>query len=243
MAKTSLTKPLKDTLDIFKMVGIATFQLLLPIPGIVVATLDRQSEKMRNRVRFEEIEAYNKMLNNKLNGKQDKFDKEFINGALLFRLEDIAAKMLKYPKQGWAKILSDYVSESLLNMSYPVDAKSLILSSLLELDMVDILVLKQVYIQGIINIDNNVSPGVKFQTLIELMKNSGIDSIMIERSIDRLQAQSLVKPFNNSTATLQEMLSKDELLEGKRSEQFYPGGGYLYTTYGSRFVKFLKIDS
>lgn len=241
--KNKALQPLDDALKVFKDTAVGIVQLMLPLAGVGVSVLDKYYEGVRFNQRFEEIESYQAKLNSKLKDKQDKINKDFIESTLLFRLEDIAAKLLRYPKKGWDEVLSDYVAESLTRSEgdYPTEAKSLILSSLLELDIVDIKVLKQIYIQVGFNVRNNQSPGVKFESLVEMMKSSGLDSIIVERSLDRLSAQSLVKPFNTQPVSIQNMPPKGDILEGKRSPNFFPSSGYTHTPYGFRFVKFLNL--
>lgn len=227
--------------------------LISVIPGVgpvvaasaqtAVGTVVDYWDDLRSKKREEEMASFNKKLDERLSHLEIKVEaKDYFENSIIFKYEDIKRKLFTEPGRGFDDLLAEFVATALSDLDTPVDAKDLILSTLLSIDSIDLKVLKQIDTQFKANVNGNSSPGVKVDILEPLMKSSGVDSIMIGRALQRLQGQDLIYPVNPSQASAIEMPSKGALLEGAKSPQYYPASGFGISLFGRRFLRFLKLS-
>ncbi len=206
------------------------------------ATTDYWDE-IASRKREHEWNSFATKLDERLSKLEIKSEAtDYFENSIIFRFEEIKRKLFTEPGKGFDELLAEFVSEALHDLTTPPTAKDLILSSLLAIDQVDLRVLEQIDIQMKANLDSGHTPGVKVDVIEALMKNSGIDSIMISRSLQRLQGQDLAHPLNPGTAAIHESPSKEGVLEGEKSPQYYSSSGFVVSSFGRRFLRFLKLS-
>lgn len=227
--------------------------LLAAIPGLgsVVSALSQTTistvidywDELASEKRNREIISFMQGLDRKLEHIEIKLEaKDYFENTIIFRFDDIMHKLMSNPGKGFDEFLSEFVSQALIDISIPVDAKDLILSTILEIDVIDIKILKQVNVLMISNIQTGRGPGVKIDVLEAILKTSGIDSIMISRSIQRLSGQDLIQQLSSSTGVIQEQPKVEDLIEGKKSPQHYNPQGFVISAFGRRFLRFLNME-
>lgn len=208
----------------------------------VIGTAIDYYDEMANERRMKELESYDRELDKRLSHLEIK-DKaiDYWEETIVFKREDILRKLMTEPGKGYDVLLAEYVATALSDLSTPPETKDLILSSLLSLDSIDIKVLIKIDYQFKHLIALREIRGASFADIVTLMQEDKIDEILISRSIQRLQAQDLIHPLNNNTATIQELSEQEELLEGVKSPQYYPQGGFVISAFGRKFIRFLKL--
>ncbi len=223
----------------------------IPIVGSAVAAVTQTAigatvdywDELASKRREQEWESFANKLDDRLGKLEIKAEAtDYFENTIIFRLEEIKRKLFTEPGKGFDELLAEFVATALYDFSTPPTAKDLILSSLLSIDSVDLRVLQQIDIQMKTNLNSNITPGVKVDIIEALMKSSGIDSIMISRSLQRLQAQDLAHPLNPGTAAIHESPSKEGVLEGEKSPQYYSSSGFVVSSFGRRFLRFLKLS-
>lgn len=208
----------------------------------VGATIDYWDE-LASKKREHEWNSFAQELDSRLNKLEIKAEAtDYFENSIIFRFEDIKRKLFTEPEKGFDKLLAEFVATSLSDLTTPPTAKDLILSSLLSIDSVDLRVLQQIDVQMKSNLSSERLPGVKVDVIEALMKSSGIDSIMISRALQRLQSQDLAHPLTTGTATINDSPSKEGVLEGEKTSQFYPASGFVVSAFGRRFLRFLKLS-
>lgn len=206
------------------------------------ATVDYWEELASKKREKEWISFVNK-LDERLSKLEIKEEaRDYFENSIIFHFEDIKRKLFTEPDKGFDDLLAEFVSHALSDLNTPPTAKDLILSSLLAVDSVDLRVLQQIDTQFQSLLREGNSRGASFADIVTLMKSAQIDSIMISRSIQRLQSQDLIHPLNNNTASIQEIPAQQELLEGVKSPQYYSQGGFVVSAFGRRFLRFLKLS-
>ncbi|MBI5358210.1 hypothetical protein HZB69_01100 [Candidatus Amesbacteria bacterium] len=228
--------------------------LLSAIPGICgLASASLQMalgvatdyyDGITNERRLKELESFDKELDKRLSRLEIKDEaKEYWEGTVVFKREDIMRKLMTEPGKGFDVLLAEYVASALSDLSTPPTAKDLILSSLLSVDSVDIKVFLQIDVQfkELLRLGN--TRGTSIADIVTLMKPAQIDEIMISRSIQRLESQDLIHPLNTNTASIQDLPAQRELLEGVKSPQYYSQGGFVISAFGRRFLRFLKLSN
>lgn len=199
--------------------------------------------EITTKKRQQEFESYLKKLDARLQRVEIKQEaKDYFENSIVFKYEDIKRKLFTEPGRGFDELLAEFVATSLSDLHTPPTAKDLILSSLLSIDSVDIKVFLQIDVQFKNLLRSENGRGVSFADIVTLMKSAQIDSIMISRSIQRLQSQDLIHPLNTNSASIQELPAQRELLEGVKSPQYYSQGGFVVSAFGRRFLRFLKLS-
>lgn len=237
----------------FKAVLKNAPNLLSAIPGIgSLASASIQTalgvatdyyDGITNERRLKELESFDSELDQRLSHLEIKDEaKEYWEGAVVFKREDIMRKLMTEPGRGFDVLLAEYVASALSDLTTPPTAKDLILSSLLSIDSVDIKVFLQIDTQFKHLLSSGETRGTSFADIVTLMKPAQIDEIMISRSIQRLESQDLIHPLNNNSAAIQELPAQRELLEGVKSPQYYSQGGFVTSAFGRRFLRFLKLS-
>jgi len=237
----------------FKAVLKNAPNLLSAIPGIgSMASTSLQTalgiatnyyEEVANEKRLKELESFDNELDKRLSHLEIKDEaKEYWEGTIVFKREDIMRKLMTEPGKGFDVLLAEYVASALSDLTIPPTAKALILSSLLSIDCVDMKVFLQIDTQFKFLLSSGKTRGTSFANIVSLMKPTQIDEIMISRSIQRLESQDLIHPLNNNTASIQELPAQKELLEGVKSPQYYSQGGFVTSAFGRRFLRFLKLS-
>ncbi len=227
--------------------------LLSAIPGIgnlasaslqtVLGAATDYYEGVANERRLKELESFDKELDKRLSHLEIKDEaKEYWEGSIVFKREDIIRKLMTEPGKGFDILLAEYVASALNDLTTPPTTKDLILSSLLSIDSVDIKVFLQIDAQFKHLLETNQTRGTSFADIVTLMKPAQIDEIMISRSIQRLESQDLIHPLNSNSASIQELPAQQELLEGVKSPQYYSQGGFVTSAFGRRFLRFLKLS-
>lgn len=249
----------QSTIDIphkslfFKAVLKNAPNLLSAIPGIGnLASASLQTalgiatdyyDEITKERRLKELESFDKELDKRLVHLEIKDEaKEYWEGTVVFKREDIMRKLMTEPGKGFDVLLAEYVASALRDLSTPPTAKDLILSSLLSIDSVDMKVLLQIDVQFKQLLHSGNTRGTSFADIVTLMKPAQIDEIMISRSIQRLESQDLIHPLNTNTASIQDLPAQQELLEGVKSPQYYSQGGFVISAFGRRFLRFLKLS-
>lgn len=217
----------------------------IPIYGAGVGALADYYYAKVTKKREQEVNLCIDKINKRIDGleiKQAAID--YVEKSLVFRLEELTLKLITNPDKGFDEVIADFVASALTDLDTPPAKKDLILSTLLNLDSIDLKVLKTLDSHFVSNLDKSkTNRGVTRDSLYTLLKDSGLDTIVISRSIQRLQSQYLIQPLNTSTASIQEVPNADELYNGKRSPQFDSPGGFVNTDFGRDFMNFLKISS
>lgn len=252
VTQSSLDVPHKSLF--FKAVLKNAPNLLSAIPGICgLASASLQMalgvatdyyDGITNERRLKELESFDKELDKRLSRLEIKDEaKEYWEGTVVFKREDIMRKLMTEPGKGFDVLLAEYVASALSDLSTPPTAKDLILSSLLSVDSVDIKVFLQIDVQfkELLRLGN--TRGTSIADIVTLMKPAQIDEIMISRSIQRLESQDLIHPLNTNTASIQDLPAQRELLEGVKSPQYYSQGGFVISAFGRRFLRFLKLSN
>lgn len=243
--KPLIGRIVKDEKDVVTLVSLFFKNIIGQLPGwgiISGTTADYYQEKIAQK-RQNEVNSCIKKINQRLEGleiKQEAID--YLENSLLFRLEEIILKLGTNPGKGFDEILADYVVSALSNLTDSPEAKDLILSSLLSIDSIDVKVMKKIDFQFKHILNSGKKQGASFIDIVTLMKSEQIDSVLISRSIQRLQSQDLIHPLNNNNATIQELPAQQELLEGVKSPQYYSQGGFVISAFGRRFLRFLKLS-
>ena len=247
------SKEIPKKILFFKAVIKNAPNLLTAIPHIgdiasaslqtIVGTATDYYDDLTNETRLREMQSYDRELDKRLSSLEIKDEaREYWENSIVFKREDIMRKLMTEPGKGFDILLAEYVASALNDLSTPPTAKDLILSSLLSIDSVDLKVFLQIDTQFKNLLGSGVTRGASFDDIITLMKPAQIDSIMISRSIQRLQSQDLISPLNSNTASLQEMPAQQALLDGEKSPQHYSQGGFITTAFGRRFLRFLKLS-
>ncbi len=252
-----VTQPLTDVPRkslFFKAVLKNAPNLLSAIPGIgcaVGASLQTALgvatdyyDGIANERRLKELESFDNELDKRLSHLEIKDEaKEYWEGTVVFKREDIMRKLMTEPGKGFDVLLAEYIASALSDLTTPPTAKDLILSSLLSIDSVDMKIFLQIDMQFKHLLNSGMTRGASFADIVTLMKPSQIDEIMISRSIQRLESQDLIHPLSNNTASLHEFPAQKELLEGVKSPQYYSQGGFVTSAFGRRFLRFLKLSN
>ncbi len=211
--------------------------------GILTGTAADYYQEKVSQKRQEELDSCIGKIHERLDGieiKQEAVD--YLENSLLFRLEEITQKLLTNPGKGFDILLAEYVSSALKDLDSSYEMKDLVLSSLLSIDSVDVSVLLQIDKQFKHLLSQGNKRGASFADIVTLMDPQHIDGIIISRCIQRLESQDLIHPLNTNTATVQELPAQQELLEGKKSPQYYSQGGFVISAFGRTFLRFLKLS-
>lgn len=228
-----------NLLGAIPFVGDVTAAVIQTTIGATIEYWDELASKKREQ----EWNSFAMELDGRLSKLEIKAEAtDYFENSIIFRFEDIKRKLFTEPGKGFDKLLAEFVAAALLDLNTLPTAKDLILSSLLSVDSVDLKVLQQIDIQMKANFNSKHLLGVKVDVIEALMKSSGIDSIMISRSLQRLQAQDLTHPLYPGTAAIHDSPSKQGVLEGEKSPQFYSGSGFVVSAFGIRFLRFLKLS-
>ncbi len=235
----------------FKSVFKNAPNLLSFIPGANIASASIQTvvgiatdyyDTLINEKRLNEMQSFDKELDKRLSKLEIKDQaKDYWENTLVFKREDIIRKLMTEPGKGFDILLAEFIAFALGDLNTPSTAKDLVLSSLLEIDNVDLTVLKEIDLQFKLNLKSDKALGVEFKFLSETLKPK-IDNIMISRSIQRLESQDLIAPLTRNNPVLSERPSLEGLLEGEKSPQYYSQGGFVITAFGRRFLRFLKLS-
>lgn len=237
----------------FKAVLKNAPNLLSAIPGIgslvssslqtALGVATDYYDGIANEKRLRELESFDSVLDKRLSHLEIKDEaKEYWEGTIVFKREDIMRKLMTEPGKGFDVLLAEYVASALSDLTTPPTVKDLILSSLLSIDSVDIKVFLQIDTQFKHLLSSGETRGTSFADIVTLMKPAQIDEIMISRSIQRLESQDLIHPLNNNSASIQELPAQKELLEGVKSPQYYSQGGFVTSAFGRKFLRFLKLS-
>ncbi|MCB9823468.1 hypothetical protein H6802_00700 [Candidatus Nomurabacteria bacterium] len=221
-------------------------QYIFPFYQLTLGTWKDYVDEKINKKREAEIDSCIEHINKRLNGvelKQEAVD--YFEDSIVFRLEDITRKLLTHPGRGFDEVIAEFVATALQNLDVHPQTKDLVLSTLLNLDSVDLLVLKtmdQHFLSNLPKNGGNGAKGVTRDSICTLLKDRAIDEAVIDRSIQRLQSESLIQPMKVSSPMVAEAPTADELYKGKRPDQFDYPGGYINTGFGRVFINFLKLS-
>lgn len=238
-----------DKKEVVSIVGLLLHNLASAVvPGYSVGagTIKDYYDQKVNKKRQQEIDSFLSNLNDRLTSveiKQEAID--YLENSIVFRLEEITHKLLTNPGRGFDEVISEFVANALQNMDLHPKTKDLILSTLLSLDSVDILVLKTMDKHFLSNLPKNGGGGAKGVTrdsICTLLKDRKMDEAIIDRSIQRLQSESLIQPMKVSASVIREVSTADQLYVGKRPDQYDTPGGFINTKFGRIFINFLKLN-
>src|SRR5260221_91138 len=231
-----LTKVIEDKQDLKSLIGAIFKNSLaqIPIYGAGVGALGDYVSKKVTRKREEEINSCIEKINNRIDGveiKQSAID--YVEKSIVFRLEELTIKLITNPEKGFDEIIAEFVSSALTDLDTPPDTKDLILSTLLNLDSVDLKDLKGMDSHFVSNLDNSkTNTGVTRDSLYTLLKEVGLDRITIGRSIQRLESQYIIQPLSSSSSGIHEVPSAADLYEGRSGTQFDSPSGFVNTDFG-----------
>lgn len=199
-----------------------------------------------NKRRQEEVDSFLNSLDSRLQSVElDQQAIKYFEDTIVFQLEEIARKLLVNPGRGFDDVIAEFVANALSNVNIQPDTKDLILSTLLRLDSVDLLVLKTMDAHFISNLPKqgqNGAIGVTRDSVCTLLRDHEIDEVVIDRSIQRLQSESLIQPMKISSPMVTEALTTEELYKGKRPDQYDSPGGFVNTSFGRVFIEFLRLS-
>lgn len=218
------------------------------IPGYAVGagTIKDYYDQKVNQKRQQEIDSFLGNLNRRLSSVEIKQEAiEYFENSIVFQLEEITRKLLTNPRRGFDEVIAEFVANALQNMDLHPKTKDLVLSTLLSLDSVDLLVLKTMdkhFISNLPKNGDNGAKGVTRDSIWTLLKDRNIDEAVIDRSLQRLQSESLIQPMKVSTPAITEAPTAEELYKGKRPDQFDAPGGFINTGFGRVFINFLKLN-
>lgn len=221
-------------------------QYIFPFYQLTVGTWKDYVDEKINKKREAEINSCIEHINKRLEGveiRQEAVD--YFEESIVFRLEDITRKLLTNLGRGFDEVIAEFVANALQNLDVHPQTKDLVLSTLLNLDSVDLLVLKtmdQHFISNLPKNGGNGAKGVTRDSICTLLKDRAIDEAVIDRSIQRLQSESIIQPMKVSSPMVTEAPTADELYKGKRPDQFDSPGGYINTGFGRVFINFLKLS-
>lgn len=221
-------------------------QYIFPFYQLTVGTWKDYVDEKINKKREAELNSCMDQINKRLEGveiKQEAID--YFETSIVFQLEDITRKLLTNPGRGFDEVIAEFVANALQNMEIHPKTKDLVLSTLLSLDSVDLLVLKTMDKHFLSNLPQNGGNGAKGVTrdsICTLLKDRKMDEAVIDRSIQRLQSESLIQPMKVSSPAITEAPTADELYKGKRPDQYDAPGGYINTGFGRVFINFLKLS-
>lgn len=221
-------------------------QYIFPFYQLTVGTWKDYVDEKINKKREAELNSCMDQINKRLEGveiKQEAID--YFETSIVFQLEDITRKLLTNPGRGFDEVIAEFVANALQNMEIHPKTKDLVLSTLLSLDSVDLLVLKTMDKHFLSNLPQNGGNGAKGVTrdsICTLLKDRKMDGAVIDRSIQRLQSESLIQPMKVSSPAITEAPTADELYKGKRPDQYDAPGGYINTGFGRVFINFLKLS-
>lgn len=222
-------------------------QYIFPFYQLTVGTWKDYVDEKINKKREAELNSCMDQINKRLEGveiKQEAID--YFETSIVFQLEDITRKLLTNPGRGFDEVIAEFVANALQNMDIHPKTKDLVLSTLLSLDSVDLLVLKTMDKHFLSNLPQNGGNGAKGVTrdsICTLLKDREMDESVIDRSIQRLQSESLIQPMKVSSPAITEAPTADELYNGKRPDQYDAPGGYINTGFGRVFINFLKLNN
>jgi len=221
-------------------------QYIFPFYQLTIGTWKDYVDEKINKKREVEINSCIEYLNKRLKGIEIKQAAiEYFEDSIVFQLEDITRKLLTNPGRGFDEVIAEFVATALENMDIHPKTKDLVLSTLLSLDSVDVMVLKTMDKHFLANLPQNGSGGGKGVTrdsICTLLKDRKIDKAVIDRSIQRLQSESLIQPMKVSSRAITEAPTVEELYNGKRPDQYDFPGGYINTEFGRIFINFLKLN-
>ena len=235
--------------EFVSVVGLLLHNLAsVVVPGYAVGagTIKDYYDQKVNKKRQQEIDSFLGYLNRRLSSveiKQEAVD--YFENTIVFQLEEITRKLLTNPGRGFDEVIAEFVASALENMDLHPKTKDLVLSTLLSLDSVDLLVLKTMDKHFLSNLPQNGGNGAKGVTrdsICTLLKDRNIDEAVMDRSLQRLQSESLIQPMKISAPTITEAPTADELYKGKRPDQFDAPGGFINTGFGRIFINFLKLN-
>lgn len=234
----------KEDIKIVAQSLIKNIASQIPVLGVATDTAADYLAAMVNKKRDDAVNSFISNINKRLEAvevKQEAID--YFENSIVFRLEEVTIKIISNPDKGYEEILAEYVASALSDLKTPPETKDLILSTLLSLDSVDLLVLKTMDKHFIANLHGrNGARGVTRDSLATLLKESGIDDALINRSIQRLQSEFVIQPLKVSVPALTESPTADELYKGKRPAQYDATEGYVNTDFGRVFINFLKLN-
>lgn len=218
------------------------------VPGYAVGagTIKDYYDQKVNQKRQEEIDKFIGNLNHRLSSvelKQEAID--YFENSIVFNLEEITRKLLTNPGRGFDEVIAEFVASALQNLDLHPQTKDLVLSTLLSLDSVDLLILKtmdQHFLSNLPQNGGNGAKGVTRDSICTLLKERKLDEAVIDRSLQRLQSESLIQPMNVSAPAITEAPTADELYKGKRPVQYDSPGGFVNTGFGRVFIQFLKLN-
>jgi hypothetical protein len=222
-------------------------QFIFPFYQLTAGTWKDYVNEKINKKRQEEITSCMDYINQRLNKvelTQDSID--YFEQTIVFRLEDITKKLLTSPGRGFDEIIAEFVASALTNMDVHPKTKDLVLSTLLNLDSIDLLVLKTMDNHFLSNLPKNgvnSAKGVTRDSIFHLLKGRKIDESIVDRSIQRLQSESLIQPLKVIAPAATYAPTAKELYEGKRPDQHDATGGYVNTGFGRVFINFLKLST
>lgn len=216
-----------------------------PVLGAGTGVLGDYYNHKVTKKREEEVSSCIENINKRLAGveiKQEAVD--YVEKSLVFRLEEITIKLITNPDKDFDELIADFVAGALTDLNTPPETKDLILSTLLNLDSVDIKILKELDRHFVLNLDpSKTNTGVTRDSLYTLLKDSGLDRGVIGRSIQRLQSQYIIQPLVSGSSGIHEVPSAEDLYQGKSGSQFDSPSGFVNTDFGRIFMNFLKIGS
>lgn len=221
-------------------------QYIFPFYQLTVGTWKDYVDAKINKKREAELDSCMAQINARLEGveiKQEAVD--YFEDSIVFKLEDITRKLLTNPGRGFDEVIAEFVASALQNMDLHPQTKDLVLSTLLSLDSVDLLVLKtmdQHFLSNLPQNGGNGAKGVTRDSICTLLKERKLDEAVIDRSLQRLQSESLIQPMNVSAPAITEAPTADELYKGKRPVQYDSPGGFVNTGFGRVFIQFLKLN-
>lgn len=221
-------------------------QYIFPFYQLTVGTWKDYVDAKINKKREAEINSCIAHINSRLENveiKQEAVD--YFEDSIVFQLEDITRKLLTNPGRGFDEVIAEFVANALQNMDVHPKTKDLVLSTLLSLDSVDLLVLKTMdkhFLSNLPQNGGNGARGVTRDSICTLLKDRGMDEAVIDRSIQRLQSESLIQPMKISSPAITEAATAEELYKGKRPDQYDAPGGFINTGFGRVFINFLKLS-
>ncbi len=199
-----------------------------------------------NRKRQEEVQSFLENLDIRLREVEMKQQSvEYFENTIVFQLEEIARKLLVNPGRGFDEFIAEFVANALNNIDLHPETKDLILSTLLRLDSIDLLVLKTMDNHFLSNLPKpgmNGAKGVTRDSICTLLKDRGIDEAVIDRSIQRLQSESIIQPMRVGSPMVTEASTSEELYNGKRPDQYDSPGGFVNTSFGRVFIDFMRLS-
>lgn len=235
----------QETTELSPREHIATFlkavvKTSTPLLGVPIDYLDQVVTEKR----FREVERFATILDERLSRIEIQEDaREYWENTIVFKKEEIVRKLITEPGKGFDVLMAEYVASALSEMSVAPTTKDLILSTLLGIDKVDLEVLMKIDHQFGGLVRSGKTRGASFSDLTALLEAQGIDSVVISRAIQRLQAQDLIFSLNTNTASIQEMPAQEALLRGEKSPQHYSQSGFGISAFGRAFIEFLKLDT